>query len=46
MSRGYSGRELVALRAELGHEPADLPVHGAIAAALTQRGYTEHNGHT
>ena len=43
---GLSGRELVALRAVLGHEPTDLPVREAIAAALTQRGLTEHNERT
>ena len=43
---GLSGRELVALRAVLGHEPTDLPVREAIAAALTQRGHTEHNERT
>ena len=43
---GFSGRELVALRAVLGHEPADLPVREAIAAVLTQRGHTDHNERT
>lgn len=38
-----SGRELMALRAVLGHEPADLPLREAIAATLTQRGHADHN---
>ena len=43
---GLSRRELVALRAVLGHEPADLPVREAIAAALTQRGQADYNERT
>ena len=38
---GLSGSELMALRAVLGHEPADLPVREAIAAALVQRAQSD-----
>ena len=42
---GLSGRELVALRAVLGHEPADLPVRAAIATEQARRGPAErHEG--
>ena len=41
-----SGREFVAVRAVLGHEPAGLPVREAIAAVLTQRGHADHNERT
>ena len=42
---GLSGRELVDLRAVLGHEPADLPVRAAIAAEQARRGSAErHEG--
>jgi len=38
---GLSGSGLTALRAALGHEPADLPVREAIAAALVQRAQSD-----
>ena len=43
---GLSGRELMALRAALGHEPADVPVREAIAAALAHRGPDDHHERT